>query len=47
MTKEKQKNKKDITKLIGNIHKNFNTGSELELLNSKQNNNINDTNNIK
>ena len=48
ITKEKEKNKKDITKLIGNIHKNFNAGSELELLDSKQqNNNINNTNNAK
>ena len=48
ITKEKEKNKKDITKLIGNIHKNFNAGSELELLDSKQqNNNINNINNAK
>ena len=48
ITKEIEKNKKDITKLIGNIHKNFNAGSELELLDSKQqNNNINNINNAK
>ena len=40
ITKEKEKNKKDITKMIGNIHKNFNAGSELELLDSNQNKNI-------
>ena len=36
LTKEKEKNKKDITKLIGNIHKNMNAGSELELLDSNK-----------
>ena len=40
ITKEKEKNKKDITKMIGNIHKKFNAGSELELLDSNQNKNI-------
>ena len=46
ITKEKEKNTKDITKMIGNIHKNINAGSELELLDSNQNKNIN-MNNIK
>ena len=32
-------NYKDITKIIGKIHKNINAGSELELLDSKQNKN--------
>ena len=39
LTKEKEKNKKDITKLIGNLHKNINTSSELELLDSNKNKN--------
>ena len=47
ITKEKEKNKKDITKMIGNIHKNFNAGSELELLDSNQNKNIIINNNNK
>ena len=38
-TKEKEMNYKDITKIIGKIHKNINAGSELELLDSKQNKN--------
>ena len=37
MTKEKEKSKKDITEIIGNVHKNFNVGSELELLDQNQN----------
>jgi len=46
ITKEKEKNTKDITKMIGSIHKNINVGSELELLDSNQKKNIN-MNNIK
>ena len=37
-TKEKEMNEKDITKLIGNIHKNLNVGSEIELLDSNNKN---------
>ena len=42
ITKEKEMNKKDITKLIGNIHKNYNVGSEIELLDSNKNINKNE-----
>jgi hypothetical protein len=35
-TKEKEMNEKDITKLIVNIHKNINVGSEIELLDSNK-----------
>ena len=41
ITKEKEKNTKDITKMIGSIHKNINAGSELEMLDSNQKKNIN------
>ena len=37
-TKEKEMNEKDITKLIDNIHKNINVGSEIELLDSNNKN---------
>jgi hypothetical protein len=37
-TKEKEMNEKDITKLIGNIHKSINVGSEIELLDSNDKN---------
>lgn len=48
ITKEKEKNTKDITSMIGNIHKNINAGSELELLDSSEKKNINiNMNNIK
>ena len=48
ITKEKEKNTKDITSMIGNIHKSINAGSELELLDSSEKKNINiNMNNIK
>ena len=36
MAKEKEKSKKDISRIIGNLHKNLNVGSELEFLNKNE-----------